>query len=109
LLIRLFRGQSPDKLPWALKGGYAMELRIQSARATKDIHLTARLAGPADAANDTLLQKLQESAVVKDSLVAKRTLSPLCSHLHLATGNDRLQLLPGNAACKSTWKRHFYP
>ena len=29
LLIRLFRGERPEKLPWALKGGYAMELRIQ--------------------------------------------------------------------------------
>lgn len=61
LLIRLFRGEQPDKLPWALKGGYAMELRIQSARATKDIDLTVRRAGSADVANDTLLQKLQES------------------------------------------------
>ena len=32
LLVRLFRGERPDKLPWALKGGYAMELRIQSAQ-----------------------------------------------------------------------------
>ena len=64
LLIRLFRGQQPQRLPWALKGGYAMELRIQSARATKDIDLTVRLAGSADVANRALLQKLQEVAMV---------------------------------------------
>lgn len=39
LLTRLF---SNDDLPWVLKGGYAMELRTQSARATKDIDLTMR-------------------------------------------------------------------
>ena len=36
LLIRLFR---VNKCPWVLKGGYAMELRIKRARATKDIDL----------------------------------------------------------------------
>lgn len=36
LLIRLFHLK---KCPWVLKGGYAMELRIQRARATKDIDL----------------------------------------------------------------------
>ena len=35
-LIRLF---NMKKCPWVLKGGYAMELRMQSARATKDIDL----------------------------------------------------------------------
>lgn len=64
LLVRLFRDQRPDKLPWALKGGYAMELRIQSARATKDIDLTVRVADPVDTATDLLLQRLQEAAAV---------------------------------------------
>lgn len=64
LLIRLFRGQQPEKLPWALKGGYAMELRIQAARATKDIDLTVRLASTAAVVNDFLLQKLQKFAAV---------------------------------------------
>ena len=36
LLIRLFHIK---KCPWVLKGGYAMELRIKKARATKDIDL----------------------------------------------------------------------
>jgi Nucleotidyl transferase AbiEii toxin, Type IV TA system len=36
LLCRLFHEASP---PWLLKGGYAMELRIRSARTTRDIDL----------------------------------------------------------------------
>ena len=39
-LARIFlRGPKAD-YPWLLKGGYAMELRIQFARATKDLDLT---------------------------------------------------------------------
>ena len=37
LLARLFKEPKPD---WVLKGGYAMELRAQNARVTKDIDLT---------------------------------------------------------------------
>jgi len=37
LLARLFRG---DSVPWALKGGYALELRFKTARSTVDIDLT---------------------------------------------------------------------
>jgi hypothetical protein len=39
LLCRLFR--EPDA-PWLLKGGYAMELRIQKARTTRDVDLAIR-------------------------------------------------------------------
>lgn len=39
LLCRLFRETNP---PWLLKGGYAMELRIQAARTTRDIDLAIR-------------------------------------------------------------------
>jgi hypothetical protein len=39
LLCRLFRQADS---PWLLKGGYAMELRIQSARTTRDIDLGLR-------------------------------------------------------------------
>lgn len=38
-LARLFKAGEPRTLPWTLKGGYAMELRIKSARTTKDIDL----------------------------------------------------------------------
>src|SRR5450631_3055474 len=40
LLARLFQAAQPRALPWVLKGGYAMELRIKTARTTKDIDLT---------------------------------------------------------------------
>jgi hypothetical protein len=39
LIIRLFQMSSP---PWALKGGYAMQLRTDSARTTKDVDLALR-------------------------------------------------------------------
>lgn len=39
LLVRLFQMSSP---PWALKGGYAMQLRTESARTTKDVDLALK-------------------------------------------------------------------
>ena len=39
LLCRLFA--EPDA-PWLLKGGYAMELRLKTARTTRDIDLAMR-------------------------------------------------------------------
>src|SRR5689334_476323 len=39
LLARLFR---TDPAPWILKGGYALELRFRTARATVDIDLTVQ-------------------------------------------------------------------
>jgi hypothetical protein len=39
LLARLFHENNP---PWLLKGGYAMELRLKSARTTRDIDLAIR-------------------------------------------------------------------
>jgi nucleotidyltransferase AbiEii toxin of type IV toxin-antitoxin system len=64
LLSRLFAGAQPGKFPWALKGGYAMELRMRSARATKDIDLTLRVAESGEGANHALLQRLQETTAV---------------------------------------------
>ena len=39
-LARLFSKGPTAAYPWVLKGGYAMELRIRTARTTKDIDLT---------------------------------------------------------------------
>jgi predicted nucleotidyltransferase component of viral defense system len=39
LIVRLFQMPSP---PWVLKGGYAMQLRTDSARTTKDVDLSIR-------------------------------------------------------------------
>ncbi|HXW54689.1 MAG TPA: nucleotidyl transferase AbiEii/AbiGii toxin family protein [Candidatus Cybelea sp.] len=70
LLARLFRTEQPRALPWALKGGYAMEVRIKAARTTKDIDLTMRSvfkSGNKNAEKNNLavLEKLQEAAAFK--------------------------------------------
>jgi hypothetical protein len=67
LLARLFYGGKDHSLPWVLKGGYAMELRIKAARTTKDIDLTMRIAPQATGKKDgkqnlVVLGKLQEAA-----------------------------------------------
>ncbi len=62
LLARLF---SRENLPWALKGGYALELRLKEARATKDIDLAWRkIPGKEKPAslNTYLLQELRDAA-----------------------------------------------
>ncbi len=58
LLARFF---AERHAPWLLKGGYAMELRLRSARTTKDLDLSL----PADAAagfSGEVLTRLQQSA-----------------------------------------------
>ena len=67
LLARLFQAAQPVALPWVLKGGYAMELRIKAARTTKDIDLTMRSVFSSgekkdDKKNLAVLEKLQEAA-----------------------------------------------
>jgi hypothetical protein len=62
LLARLFR---EDPAPWALKGGYALELRFKMARATVDIDLTLPhlMATVADGdANQAVRAMLQDRA-----------------------------------------------
>jgi hypothetical protein len=50
LLARLFREESA---PWALKGGYALELRFKTARSTVDIDLTMQsVLTPQSTSND---------------------------------------------------------
>ena len=66
LLARLFQAARPSALPWVLKGGYAMELRIKAARTTKDIDLTMRSVFSSsekqdDKKNLAVLEKLQEA------------------------------------------------
>jgi len=56
LLARLF---SEPNAPWLLKGGYAMELRLRSARTTKDIDLS--LPGEVGRKGD-ILERLQDRA-----------------------------------------------
>ena len=70
LLARLFQAAQPRTLPWVLKGGYAMELRIKAARTTKDIDLTMRNVFSSgekkdDKKNLAVLEKLQEAAAFR--------------------------------------------
>jgi hypothetical protein len=70
LLARLFHAAQPRPLPWVLKGGYAMELRIKAARTTKDIDLTMRSVFSSgekkdDKKNLAVLEKLQEAAAFR--------------------------------------------
>ncbi|HEY3863983.1 MAG TPA: nucleotidyl transferase AbiEii/AbiGii toxin family protein [Verrucomicrobiae bacterium] len=60
LLCRLFRDSNA---PWLLKGGYAMELRIQAARTTRDIDLAIRrLPGGAKEWDEAAIRNLLENA-----------------------------------------------
>jgi hypothetical protein len=62
LLARLFHRQPA---PWALKGGYALELRFPSARSTIDIDLTVRRLPDADRdPTQTIREMLQEGAAI---------------------------------------------
>ena len=65
LLCRLF--DSPDE-KWILKGGYAMELRIQTARATKDIDLSipVEILKGSDDQPDVILHEMLQNAAGKD-------------------------------------------
>lgn len=61
LLAHLF---SSEEQSFFLKGGYAMELRLKTARATKDIDLTSlkRLNGENDLLSSTILEELRTLA-----------------------------------------------
>jgi len=69
LLARLFPKRRGAKYPWILKGGYAMELRIRTARTTKDIDLTlhdgGRLAKDPGERRNQMRAMLQESASIE--------------------------------------------
>ncbi len=64
LLCRLFSGEA---VPWILKGGHVMELRIHNSRATKDIDLALKdmkifNAKTQDKQKKAILARLQEKA-----------------------------------------------
>ena len=63
LLARLFK---ETKAPWALTGGYAMELRLAIARATRDIDLTLIqiIAGDEKDRINRILEMLQAAATI---------------------------------------------
>ncbi|MBI3535227.1 MAG: nucleotidyl transferase AbiEii/AbiGii toxin family protein [Deltaproteobacteria bacterium] len=66
LLCRLFSGK---EIPWVLKGGHALELRIQKSRATKDIDLALKEikifhASVGKEQSKLIFEKLQEKATL---------------------------------------------
>ena len=84
LLARLFQAAQPPALPWVLKGGYAMELRIKAARTTKDIDLTMRSASSSDEKNLAVLEKLQEAAASRSGDFFVYTIGEPISDLNAA-------------------------
>jgi hypothetical protein len=67
-LARLFSAEPQERYLWCLKGGYAMELRMHQARATKDIDLTIAASGHAAAVSgetDHIRGLLLEACSVK--------------------------------------------
>src|SRR5439155_9924176 len=58
LLCRLFANQDA---PWLLKGGYAMELRLKTARTTRDIDLAMRRLPVAEADWDANVSDVLET------------------------------------------------
>jgi hypothetical protein len=65
LLSRFF---SSDQVPWVLKGGYAMELRLDTARSTRDVDLTLRSTAltskDSKQRNSAILDQLQRYAAI---------------------------------------------
>jgi Nucleotidyl transferase AbiEii toxin, Type IV TA system len=63
LLCRLFQDRTS---PWLLKGGYAMELRIRTARTTRDIDLALRQspAGPTEWSAEAVADMLRQAAAI---------------------------------------------
>jgi hypothetical protein len=61
LLARLFQDPSP---PWALKGGYALELRFKGARTTIDIDLTVPHVSATGDTSQTVREMVQDAASI---------------------------------------------
>jgi hypothetical protein len=61
LLARFF---AEKNAPWLLKGGYAMELRLRTARTTKDIDISLP-AEMVDAFDGGVVKRVQQSARIK--------------------------------------------
>ncbi|MGH7719124.1 MAG: nucleotidyl transferase AbiEii/AbiGii toxin family protein [Gemmatimonadaceae bacterium] len=60
LLARMFGPAYPARDGWVLKGGYALELRFQHSRATKDLDLTVKIATARANAQETSVASLRE-------------------------------------------------
>lgn len=84
LLARLF---ARADAPWILKGGYALELRIKEARATRDIDLALREALGKDRGapiNDTIFAALETAAAADLEDFFSFTVAPAMMELDAA-------------------------
>jgi hypothetical protein len=87
LLARLFQAAQPLALPWILKSGYAMELRIKAARTTKDIDFTIRNVFSSDEKKDhkknlAVLEKLRQAAAFScDDFFVTRWVSQFLTYM----------------------------
>ena len=67
-LARLF---ARNKAPWAIKGGYALELRMNEARATKDIDMAlGEVLSPGRPLNESLLAALARDCGISEDIDA---------------------------------------
>lgn len=101
LLARLFR---TDPAPWALKGGYALELRFKTARTTVDIDLTVQIIAAATEteANQIVREMLQEAAQYSQGDWFEYTIGPPVLDLDAAPyGGARFPLKLGWTAGSS--------
>ena len=65
LLARMFDPSQPVRDGWVLKGGYALEMRFQMARSTKDLDLTVRSAQGLCRRLDLTARRLQVAASIE--------------------------------------------
>lgn len=66
LLARMFGQANQERAGWILKGGYALELRLRQARATKDLDLAVRTGGDSsDVSVAALRDRLITAALVR--------------------------------------------
>ena len=84
-LARMFSQGPKAAYPWVLKGGYAMELRMHSARTTKDIDLTLH--------DDTRLSKNpKERAEQVRAMLQEAAASPFDDYFEFLVGEPRQDL-----------------
>jgi hypothetical protein len=84
-LARMFSKGPKATYPWVLKGGYAMELRIHSARTTKDIDLT-----PHDGTR--LLKDPKEQREQVRAMLQEEAATRLNDHFEFLVGEKREDL-----------------
>jgi hypothetical protein len=84
-LARMFSQGPKAAYPWVLKGGYAMELRMHSARTTKDIDLTLH-------DSTGLSQNPKERAEQVRAMLQEAAASPFDDYFEFLVGEARQEL-----------------